>query len=229
MPIHAPWEHFPVQKCKCFNSCLTFTILVACPIPERKLPEHDQSSEIHDMGPTSAFRTEFAPFEGSCCIQVRTGHSSVGMQYSGAARDRQSTRHTCLTLLLTEQSCWALRGNAPPCRSCLLEGCAVWFWVSIEATGADLRIPENPQLFLWDLLEASEKWVWGQDSLMRDSEPLCPSTMKLLLNSGEFYQLIQWEWSQHWMLLYLWLCLRRDRSSFTITSLYYNKAPNKGT
>lgn len=34
---------------------------------------------------------------------------------------------------------------------------------------------------------------------------------------------------QHWMLLYFWLCLRRDRSFFTFTSLYYNKALHKGT
>lgn len=188
------------------------------------------------MGHTSAFRTEFAPFECSRCIQVKPGQFSVAMQYQGLpGTDRAPGTpawHFCR--LRRVVGLWGemhLRAGAVCWKDVLWKDVFAgrMFWVSIETAGAGLRMLENPQLFLWDLLEASEKRACGQDSLMRDSELLCPGPVKLLLNSGEFYQLIQWEWSQRWMLLYLWLCLRRDRSSFTFTSLYYNKAPDKGT
>lgn len=160
MPIHAPGERSPGQKWACFNSCLTFTILLACPIPERKLLEHEQRGEITGMGPTSIFRTVFVSFDCNQRMEVKLGHFLVGRQYSEPARESlRAWGKPILHLFRLSTGMWRAAVSLGCGRKCIsLQELFVWrmccrswgkrgFCVSTEVAGTDLRTWGNSQRF----------------------------------------------------------------------------------
>lgn len=203
-----------------------------------KLLEHDQSKQVTDPGSTSAFRTVFASFECSHCIQVKKGTFQCGCSIQGLPGKGCEHDTPVLHLFRLRTGMWrktVLLGCggihiSPQELFVVRMCCGIWgekgFWVSTK-----VALTWDPEKIRSSSCEICLKQVKNQsgERIMWDSWVLSPGPVQLLLNSVEFYQLIQWECSQYWMLLYLWLCLRRDRSSFTFTSLYYNKAPHKGS
>lgn len=109
----------------------------------------------------TVYELKYDTSQWACNIQRLPG-SDVG---HGA--DLSSTL-LCLVEGWGEQGChWAVEEHMDCCRSCMVERRAVGsqakrvFGVSTEVDGTGLRTCENPQLFLLDLLEASENCEQG--------------------------------------------------------------------
>lgn len=140
--------------CKSISALIPALLLhFCCPIPERKLLEHEQGGDITDRSSTFTFKAVLVSFEWSCCMQAKPIISSEDA-ISGAWEQKAKLSDTCLDWIQGWEGSSGCAGKSSRNleqfggRTCCGRQGQGGFWVSTKVASTDREKTKKCLAFL---------------------------------------------------------------------------------